>query len=190
LLVVLNTLNPTERLAFVLHDLFDVPFEEIAPIVGRTPAAARQLASRARRRVHGKGQEQETEAVPDADLSRQREIVGAFLAASRTGDFDALLAVLAPDVTARADGGTVAMGASAGVESEVHGAQGVARQFAGRAQGARLAIIDGSVGAVWAPGGQPRVVFRFTITNGKIAGIETIADPERLAQFDVMILYE
>jgi RNA polymerase sigma-70 factor (ECF subfamily) len=190
LLVVLDTLNPAERLAFVLHDLFDVPFEEIAPIVGRSPTAARQLASRARRRVQGKGEEQEAEAASDADLSRQREIVGAFLAASRNGDFDALLEALDPDVTVRADAGTVAMGASAGIESEADGAQAVARQFAGRAQGARLAIIDGTVGAVWAPGGQPRVVFRFTISDGKIAAIETIADPERLAQLNVTILYE
>jgi RNA polymerase sigma-70 factor (ECF subfamily) len=197
LLVVLDTLNPAERLAFVLHDLFDVPFEEIASIVGRTPTAARQLASRARRRVQGKGreQEQEVETVPDADPPRQRtdanrEIVSAFLAAARNGDFGALLAALDPDVTLRADPATVTMGASAGVTSEVHGAQAVAQQFAGRARGARLALIDGAVGAVWAPGGEPRAVFSFTIIDGKIAAIELLADPARLSQLDVAIFSE
>ena len=197
LLVVLDTLNPAERLAFVLHDLFDMPFEEIAPIVGRTPTAARQLASRARRRVQGKGreQEQEVETAPDADPTRQRtaanrEIVEAFLAASRNGDFDALLAALDPNVTLRADPATVAMGAAVGMTSETHGAEAVAQQFVGRAYAARLALIDGSVGAVWGQGGQPRVTFSFTITDGKIAAIEIIADPARLSQFDVSILDE
>jgi RNA polymerase sigma-70 factor (ECF subfamily) len=195
LLVVLDTLNPAERLAFVLHDLFDVPFEEIAPIVGRTPTAARQLASRARRRVQGKGREQEQEAVPDADLTHQRapanqEIVEAFLAASRNGDFDALLAALDPDVTLRADAAIVAMGAAVGMTSETHGAEAVAQQFAGRAHAARLALIDGSVGAVWGQGGQPRAAFSFTITDGKIAAIEIIADPERIGLLDVALLDE
>ena len=195
LLVVLDTLNPAERLAFVLHDLFDVPFEEIAPIVGRTPAAARQLASRARRRVQGKVRDQEQEAAPDAALTRQRtsanrEIVKAFLAASRNGDFGALLAALDPDVTLRADAAIVAMGATVGMTSETHGAEAVAQQFMGRAQAARLALIDSSVGAVWGQGGQPRAVFTFTITDGKIAAIEIIADPERLGQFDVALLDE
>jgi len=195
LLVVLDTLNPAERLAFVLHDLFDMPFEEIAPIVGRTPTAARQLASRARRRVQGKGreQEQEAETAPDADLTHQRtaanrEIVAAFLAAARNGDFDALLAALDPDVTLRADAATVAMGAQAGVADESHGAQAVAQQFAGRARGARLALIAGTVGAIWPSGGQPRVIFSFTIMDGKIAAIEIIADPARLSQLNVAIL--
>jgi len=195
LLIVLDTLNPAERLAFVLHDLFDVPFEEIAPIVGRTPTAARQLASRARRRVQGKGQEQEQEAesASDADLTHQRtaanrEIVEAFLAASRDGDFAALLAVLDPNVALRADPAIVAMGAAVGITSETHGAEVVAQQFAGRAHAARLALIDGSVGAVWGQGGQPRVVFSFTITDGKIAAIEIIADPARLGQFEVALL--
>jgi RNA polymerase sigma factor (sigma-70 family) len=195
LLVVLDTLNPAERLAFVLHDLFDVPFEEIAPIVGRTPTAARQLASRARRRVQGKGREQDQEAAPDTALTHQRtaanrEIVEAFLAASRNGDFDALLAALDPDVTLRADAAIVAMGASVGMTSETHGAEAVAGQFVGRAHAARLALIDGSVGAVWGQSGQPRVAFSFTITDGKIAAIEIIADPERLGQLDVAILNE
>jgi RNA polymerase sigma-70 factor (ECF subfamily) len=197
LLVVLDTLNPAERLAFVLHDLFDVPFEEIAPIVGRTPTAARQLASRARRRVQGKGheQEQEAETAPDTALTHQRttanrEIVSAFLAASRNGDFDALLAALDPDVTLRADAAIVAMGAAVGMTSETHGAEAVAQQFVGRAHAARLALIDGSVGAVWGQGGQPRAVFSFTITDGKIAAIEIIADPERLGHLDVALLEE
>jgi RNA polymerase sigma-70 factor (ECF subfamily) len=195
LLVVLDTLNPAERLAFVLHDLFDVPFEEIAPIVGRTPTAARQLASRARRQVQGKGREQEEEAASDADLTRQRtaanrEIVAAFLAASRNGDFDALLAALDPGVTLRSDAAIVAMGAAVGMTSETQGAEAVAQQFVGRAHAARLALIDGSAGAVWGQGGQPHAVFNFTITDGKIAAIEIIADPERLSQLDVALLDE
>ncbi|HEX6796727.1 MAG TPA: sigma-70 family RNA polymerase sigma factor [Ktedonobacterales bacterium] len=184
--VVLDTLNPAERLAFVLHDLFDVPFEEIAPIVGRTPSAARQLASRARRRVRGQGQELEEGAAPtpDADLARQRAVVDAFLAAARGGDFDALLALLDPEVMYRADQIAVAMG-SAG---EVRGADAVARRFVGQARGAQPAVINGAAGAVWAPGGQPRVVFAFTIANGTITAIELIADPERLRQLDVAIV--
>jgi RNA polymerase sigma-70 factor, ECF subfamily len=197
LLVVLDTLNPAERLAFVLHDLFDVPFEEIAPIVGRTPTAARQLASRARRRVQGKGheQEQEAETASGADLVHQRtaanrEIVEAFLAASRNGDFNALLAALDPSVTLRADAAIVVMGAAVGMTSETHGAEAVAQQFIGRAHAARLALIDGSVGAVWGQGGLPRVVFSFTISDGKIVAIEIIADPERLGQLHVALLDE
>jgi RNA polymerase sigma-70 factor (ECF subfamily) len=189
---VLDTLNPAERLAFVLHDLFDVSFDEIAPIVGRTPTAARQLASRARRRVQGKGREQETRVDPDANLTSQRTanrgIVAAFLAAARNGDFAALLAALDPDVTLHADAVTVAMGASVGMTSETHGAVAVAQQFAGRARAARLALIDGDVGAAWAQDGEPRVVFGFTITGGKITAIEMLADPERLRQLDVEIL--
>src|SRR5438128_3193589 len=138
LLVVLDTLNPAERLAFVLHDLFAVPFDEIAPIVGRSPTAARQLASRARRRVQGAA------TVPDADLTLQREVVDAFLAASRDGDFDALLAVLDPDVVLRVDRGAVPAGAS----REVHGATAVARQFSGRAQSTQPALVNGAAGAV------------------------------------------
>jgi len=177
LLVVLDTLNPAERLAFVLHDLFAVPFDEIAPIVGRSPTAARQLASRARRRVQGAATD------PDADLTRQRAVVDAFLAASRGGDFDALLALLAPDVVLRADHAAVSMGAP-----EVRGAPDVARQFSGRARTAQPALVDGAVGLVWAPGGQPRVVFGFTIARGKIIAIDQVADPERLRQLDLVIL--
>src|SRR2546423_1306540 len=158
LLVVLDTLNPPERLAFVLHDLFAVPFDEIAPIVGRSPTAARQLASRARRRVQGAA------TVPDADLTLQRELVDAFLAASRGGDFDALLAVLDPDVVLRSDSAAVHSRAS----REVRGASAVARQFSGRAREAQPALVNGAMGLAWGPGGRPRVVFGFTITRGKI----------------------
>jgi RNA polymerase sigma factor (sigma-70 family) len=177
LLVVLDTLTPAERLAFVLHDLFDVPFEEVAAVVGRSPAAARQLASRARRRVQGS-------APPDADLARQRAVVDAFLAASRGGDFDALLAVLDPEVVLRADPAAARMG----VAGEVRGAAAVAQTFAGRARAARPALVDGAAAAVWAPGGRPRVVVGFTIAEGRIVGIELLADPERLRQLDVTVL--
>src|SRR5258706_5550907 len=179
LLVVLETLAPAERLAFVLHDVFDVPFDEIAPIVGRSSTAARQLASRARRRVRGAATEEE-----DADLTRQRAVVDAFLAAARGGDFDTLLAMLDPDVVLRADRAAV----SAGAASEVHGAADVAQQVSGRARVAQPALVDGAVGAVWAPGGRPRVVFDFTITRGKIVAITILADPERLRQLDLAIL--
>jgi hypothetical protein len=177
LLVVLETLAPAERIAFVLHDIFAVSFDEIAPIVGRSPAAARQLASRARRRVQGA-------TVPDADLSRQREVVDAFLAASRGGDFGALLAVLDPDVVLRADPAAVQAGAS----REVRGAAAVADTFSGRARAAQPALVNGAVGLVWAPGGRPRVVFGFTIMRGKIVEIDVVADPERLRRLDVAIL--
>jgi RNA polymerase sigma-70 factor (ECF subfamily) len=175
LLVVLETLAPAERLAFVLHDMFAMPFDEIAPIVGRTPAAARQLASRARRRVQGSA------AVPDTDRSRQREIVSAFLAASREGKFEALLAMLDPDVVVRADAAAVQVGAA----EEVRGAAAVAATFSGRARVAQPAMIDGAPGAVWAPGGKPRVAFAFTITQGRIAAIDLLADPDRLRELDL-----
>ena len=178
LLVVLETLAPAERVAFVLHDMFDLPFDEIAPIVGRSPTAARQLASRARRRVRGAA------TVPPADLTRQREVVDAFLAASRGGDFAALLAVLDPDVVLRADSVAVPMGAS----SEVRGAAAVAETLSGRARAAQPALVNGAAGLVWAAGGQPRVVFEFTITRGKIVAIDLVADPERLRQLDLAIL--
>jgi RNA polymerase sigma factor (sigma-70 family) len=178
LLVVLETLTPAERLAFVLHDLFAVPFDEIAPIVGRTPTAARQVASRARRRVQG------ATAVRDADLTLQREVVDAFLAASRDGDFEALLALLDPDAVIRADDSAVRMGAS----GEVRGAPAVAGNFSGRARVALPALVNGTAGAVWAPGGRPRVVFAFTIMRGKIMAIDLLADPERIGQLDLVIL--
>jgi RNA polymerase sigma factor (sigma-70 family) len=178
LLVVLETLAPAERLAFVLHDMFAVPFEEIAPIVGRTPAAARQLASRARRRVQG------TPAVPDADLPRQRKIVDAFLAASRGGDFEGLLAVLDPDVVFRADAAAVRLGSLA----EIRGAADVAETFRGRAQAAKPALVDGAPALAVIIGGQLRIVLRLTIRADKITGVEAVADAERLGRFDLRIL--
>ena len=177
LLVVLETLSPAERLAFVLHDMFGVPFEEISPIVGRSPTAARQLASRARR-VRGAAPS------PDADLTRQREVVDAFLAASREGDFDALVAVLDPDVVLRADRAAV----DAGAPGEIRGGAAVADTFSGRARFAQPALVNGAAGAVWAPGGRPRVVFGFTIRGGRIVEIDILADPERLGQLDLAVL--
>ena len=180
LLVVLDTLNPAERIAFVLHDVFAVPFDEIARVVGRSPTAARQLASRARRRVQGGANDE------DVDLTQHRAIVDAFLAASREGRFDALLALLDPDVVFRSDQAAVQTGAA----QEVHGATAVAGQFSGRARTAQLALVDGDVGLVWAPGGRPRVVFSFTIEHGKILAIELIAEPERLREMRVEVLGE
>ena len=184
LLVVLETLAPAERLAFVLHDMFGVPFEEIAPIVGRSPTAARQLASRARRRVQGAA------PVPDADLTRQREVVDAFLAAARDGDFDALLAVLDPDVVLRSDGGVV----RAGLSREVRGAAAVAEQaltfskFA-RSARARPALVNGAAGVVsWSPDGRPFSVMGCTVRHGKIVEIDILADPARLRHLDLALL--
>lgn len=172
LLVVLETLNPAERLAFVLHDLFAVPFEEIAQILGRSPVAARQLASRARRRVQG----QSNTSPPADDRVLNREIVEAFLAASRNGDFAALLALLAPDVVLDADAAAIRMGAA----TDVRGAEAVAKTFAGRARAAEVSLVGGEAGLLWAPGGVPRVAFRMTIRAGKIAAITMIADPNFL----------
>ena len=174
LLVVLDTLTPAERLAFVLHDMFAVPFEEIAPVVERSPAATRQLASRARRRV------QEARAQP-GEISRRREVVAAFLAASREGDFDALLTMLDPDIVLRADNAAAQMGADA----EAIGPRAVAGIFSGRAKALRPALIDDAPGAVWTYRGETRVVFAFTFTGGTITAIEQIADPERIARFEV-----
>lgn len=174
LMVVLEQLTPAERLAFVLHDMFAVPFEEIAPIVERSPAATRQLASRARRRVRG------TESGPVTDPLRQRQVVGAFLAASREGDFEGLLALLDPDVELRVDAVAARIGAT-----EACGARAVAGTFAGRAQEARLALIDGLAGAVWAQGGTPRVVFGFTVAGGRIVAIDLLADPDRLGSLEL-----
>jgi RNA polymerase sigma-70 factor (ECF subfamily) len=175
LLVVLDALAPAERLAFVLHDMFGVPFDEIAPIVGRTPVAARQLASRARRRV------QSDTAIPDASVATQREVVAAFLAASRQGDFSRLLQLLDPHVVLRADPTVVGFGAAA----EARGPDEVARTFAGRAEAARLTLIDGLAGAVWSIGGEPRVAFAFTIRDGRVAGIELLGDPDTLDVLDL-----
>ncbi|MEU5539392.1 RNA polymerase sigma factor SigJ [Streptomyces sp. NPDC020362] len=176
LLVVLETLEPAERLAFVLHDMFAVPFDDIAAIVERSPAATRQLASRARRRVQG--------ATPatDPDLGRQRQVVDAFLAASRGGDFEALLALLHPDVELRADAGALVRGAAA--SKAVRGARAVAEQaatFSRLAGFARLALVNGSVGVVTAPEGQPVSVTAFTVADGRITGMYLLADPDRLA---------
>jgi RNA polymerase sigma-70 factor (ECF subfamily) len=179
LLVVLEHLAPAERLAFVLHDMFAVPFEEIAPIVERSPAAARQLASRARRRI------QQTDRAADqaeAEVARRRDVVAAFLAASREGDFGALLEMLDPDIVLRADATAARMGAA----SEVRGAEAVAGTFSGRARAAELAVIDGVPGIIWAQDGRTRVVFDFTISGGKISAIEMIADPELLGQMDIV----
>ena len=172
LLVVLETLAPAERLAFVLHDMFAVPFDEIATIVDRAPAAARQLASRARRRVQGA-------ATPDVDRARQRRVVDAFFAAARGGDFEALVAVLDPDVVLRSDGGV----ARPSVSEVVRGAAAVA----GRASGytrlspfVRPAIVNGVAGVVVAPGGRPFSVMAFTVRGGRIVEIDAISDPERL----------
>jgi RNA polymerase sigma-70 factor (ECF subfamily) len=182
LLVVLQTLAPAERLAFVLHDMFDVPFDEIAPILQRSPAAARQLASRARRRVKGAA------PVPDADLGRQQEVVGAFLAAARGSDFDALLAVLDPDVVLRADAGAV----PTGVSRVIRGASAVAEQALAFAQRlgpfARPALVNGAAGIVAAPGGRPVSVLGFTVRRGKIVEIDILADPARLRQLDLAVL--
>ena len=184
LLVVLETLAPAERVAFVLHDLFDLSFEEIAPVLGRTPVAARQLASRARRRVRGT-------QPPRADLARHRELVGAFLAASREGDFERLLAVLSPDIVLRADQIAVRTAAARqrhgapDLVPELRGAEGVANVFKGRAQAAVPASIDGEPGAVWAMGGEVRSAFLFTIKRGRIAGIEIVMDPADLAELEV-----
>jgi RNA polymerase sigma factor (sigma-70 family) len=180
LLVVLDTLAPAERLAFVLHDMFAVPFDEIAPIVGRSPAAARQLASRARRRV-------QAAAVPDADLTRQRAVVAAFLAAARSGDFDALLAVLDPDVVLRADLGAVRAGASRVVRGARTVAEG-ALSFARMAPFARLALVNGAAGLVVLPEGRPFAVMAFAVRDGKIVELDILADPERLRQLDLAAL--
>ncbi|WP_217567461.1 sigma-70 family RNA polymerase sigma factor [Streptomyces sp. GbtcB7] len=173
LLVVLETLTPAERLAFVLHDLFAVPFEEIAPLVGRTSAASRQLASRARRRVQGGA------PTPDPDLARQRAVVDAFLAAAREGDFDALVAVLDPDVVARSEAGV-----TAGALAVASGASG----YAHLARIARPALVNGAAGVVVVVEGRPVGVLAFTVVHGRIAVIDILNDPERLAGLDVTVL--
>jgi RNA polymerase sigma factor (sigma-70 family) len=178
LMVVLDTLAPAERLALVLHDVFGVSFSEIGAIIDRSPVAARQLASRARRRVQGAA------AASDAARSRKQEMVAAFLAASRGGDFGALLALLDPGAVLVADPAAVQMGAAA----EVRGAEAVGATFAGWAKGARLALADGVPAAVWAPGGRLKVVFTFTISDGKITGIALDGDPDRLRGLDIVIL--
>ncbi|XYH93172.1 sigma-70 family RNA polymerase sigma factor [Sorangium sp. So ce1128] len=181
LLVVLDTLGPAERVAFVLHDLFAVPFDEIAGIVERSPAAAKKLASRARHRVHGAA------AAPAADLARQREVVGAFLAAARDGDLGALLAVLAPDVVRRAD--RVAL--RGGAETEVRGARRVAEETltnSGRARFARPILVNGALGAAVAPRGRLQLVLEVAIDGGRVAAINVIGDPSRLRQLQLAVV--
>ena len=181
MLVVLETLNPAERLAFVLHDMFAVPFDEIAPIVDRSPDAARQLASRARRRVQGEP------AVPDADLDTQREVLDAFLAAAREGDFEALVEVLDPDVVLRAD----RRGVSIGAPGVVRGAANVARgalAFSRRDIEVRPALVNGAVGTVTFRDGRPFAIAGFTIRNRRIVEMDIIADPERLNRIDLEVL--
>jgi RNA polymerase sigma-70 factor (ECF subfamily) len=183
LLVVLETLPPAERLAFVLHDMFAVPFDEIAGIVGRTPTATRQLASRARRRVRG------DVPIPEPDLARQREVVDAFFAAARDGDFDALVAVLDPDVILRSDGGPRRPGQTI----ILHGPDAVAARamsFAHGARHARPALVNGAAGVVITPAGRPVSVIGFTVRDGKIVALDALSDPERLAQLDFTVLDE
>jgi RNA polymerase sigma factor (sigma-70 family) len=181
LLVVLETLTPAERLAFVLHDMFAVPFDEIAPIVDRSPDAARQLASRARRRVQG------GTATPDADLDTQRQVLDAFLAAAREGDFEALLEVLDPEVVLRADPGAVSLGAS----RVVRGAADVARQalaFSRLGVEGRRALVNGAVGTVSLRDGRPFAIAGFTIRDRRIVEVDVVADPELLSRLDLTIL--
>lgn len=182
LAVVLDTLAPAERVAFVLHDIFDVPFDDIATIIDRRPDATRQLASRARRRLRGQG------GSVAYDRHRHEEAVTAFFRASRAGDLQGLLAVLAPHVVLRGDAVVLEMGARTGwLTSELAGASAVADQFNGRAQAAQLATIDGLPGAIWAPGGTARVAFRFTVVDGAITAIDLVADPESLESLDIAI---
>jgi RNA polymerase sigma-70 factor (ECF subfamily) len=183
LLVVLEALGPAERVAFVLHDMFDLTFEEVAPIVGRSPAATRQLASRARRRI------QVVPAAVAEEVGRHRQIVGAFLTASRDGDFEALLALLDPSVVLRADELAVQVAAAmkwAELPSEVRGAKAVAETLKGRARGVRLALIDGVPGAAVAVAGETRAVWAFVIEGARIAEIELLMEPGRIGQIEVV----
>src|SRR3954464_6567305 len=188
LLVVLDTLTPAERLVFVLHDLFGVPFDEVGAIVGRSPAAAKQLASRARRRVRG------APARSEADRARQREVVEAFLRAARAGDLDALLAVLDPDAAIRIDGAARSAGGSADAADtprELRGASTWAKQFLAMSRGllfVQPALINGSVGLILATSGKLARVLTFTFINGKIARIEVVGDPARLRELDIGVL--
>jgi RNA polymerase sigma-70 factor (ECF subfamily) len=178
LLVVLQTLAPAERVAFVLHDMFDLPFDEIAAVVGRSPEAARQLASRARRRVQG------TDARPQVDRARQREVVDAFLAAARGGDFEALLAVLDPDVVFRSDRMAVQLGGAA----ELRGAAAVANNFKGRAQSALPALLGDGLGLAVVVDGKLKVALRLTIADGRITAIDAVAEPDSLDALGLTVL--
>lgn len=179
LMVVLDTLSPAERVAFVLHDVFDLPFDEIAPIVDRTPDAARQLASRARRRVRG------GERTSKSDLQRQRVVVDAFLAALRAGDFEGLLAVLDPDVVVRMD---AAPGAPREFRGAANWARGATAAFSRFARFVQPALVNGTAGLVFAPGGKLSRVLSFTVANGKITQVEIITDRDRLKQLDLSVL--
>jgi RNA polymerase sigma-70 factor (ECF subfamily) len=184
LLTVLDSLSPTERVAFVLHDMFDLPFDEIANIAGVSPVAARQLASRARRRVKG--------ADAEGDRAKQRELVDAFFAASREGDLTKLLSLLAPEVVLRADPMAVAGAAKAGpgapkLAPEIHGAESVAKTLVGRARGAQPAMVAGAPGAAWVVGGQPRAAFAFTIEGDRITGIDVVADPATIRDLEITV---
>ena len=176
LLLVLQTLTPAERVAFVLHDMFDVAFDEIAPIVGRSPEAARQLASRARRRVRG-------EREPEPDREGQRRIVRAFLAASREGNFEGLIRLLDPEVSFRADAAAIKLGAAA----QMRGAQAVAENFHSRARGVQVGTVDGMPAFIVAPGGKLRLVLVPTIEGGRITAVEAIADEERLGWMEIVV---
>jgi RNA polymerase sigma-70 factor (ECF subfamily) len=186
LLVVLDTLTPVERIAFVLHDLFDLSFEEIAPIIDRTEAAARQLASRARRRVRGA-------STPQEDIERQQEVVAAFLAAARDGNFQALIKLLHPDIVLRADETAVKIAeankhkGAPKFKREIRGAKNVADTFKGNAEAAQLAFVNGSPGATWAPGGKPVVAFCFLLKGGKISAIDIVMDRKELCDIDIEI---
>jgi RNA polymerase sigma factor (sigma-70 family) len=181
LMVVLERLTPAERLAFVLHDMFGVPYDEIAAMLERSPSATRQLASRARRRVRGQA------TPPDPDLARQRKVVDAFFAAARDGDFDALVAVLDPDVVLRSDGGA----GRPQMSLVIHGAENVAGQamVASRLSPyVRRALVNGAAGVVVVPRGQPVSVMAFTVAQGRIVAIDVLMDPERLRQLDLTVL--
>lgn len=191
LMVVLDTLAPAERMAFVLHDLFGLPFDEIATIIDKTPAATRQLASRARRRVRG-GPEQENGV--ERDRARETEIVSAFLEAARNAQFERLLTLLDPDVVLRADPSAVAASKANAhrgaprIEAELRGAEAIANALSGTARAAKIALVDGSVGATFAPDGTPRSVFEVTIRDGKIVALDLYADPDLVGSFEVEIL--
>jgi RNA polymerase sigma factor (sigma-70 family) len=186
LLVLLETLEPAERVAFVLHDLFAMSFDDIAPIVGRSPGAARQLASRARRRVQG------TPAATESDRAAARTVVDAFLAASREGNFAALLAVLDPNVVLHADAAAVELAKSRGrgapkIDREVKGADAIATAFSGAARAARPALIDGMPGAVWLVHDKPRSAFVFRVAGGKIVDIDLVMESDHLAELDIAV---
>jgi RNA polymerase sigma-70 factor (ECF subfamily) len=176
MLVVLQALEPAERIAFVLHDMFDLPFDEISPILGRSTVATRQLASRARRRVQGPPRKSDK----DSDVAAERKVVDAFLAASREGNFEALLSVLDPSVTMRGDAAAIRLGGP----RQLSGSAAVAKAFVGRAQGARFVLVDGAAGIVVAPNGHLLLVLDVTIRDSRITAIEAIADPDRLARFN------